>query len=101
MIVYTLDPSFHAILDMQHPELCKLPSKIFYKNQLETDPSVMSSRRNVLEANLTLWPRGKEKPFVFVDVVGMEGSEHTGQKGKAKVGLESKFNKHEAKKIVR
>ena len=37
---------------------------------------------------------------MFVDVVGKEGREHTGHKGKTKVGLESKFNKDEAKKIV-
>ena len=60
----------------------------------------MSSRRKTLEANLTLWPQGKEKPFVFVNVIGTEGREHTGQRGKAKVGLESKFNKDEARKIV-
>ena len=39
-------------------------------------------------------------PLVFVDLVGREGGEHTGQRGKTKVGLESKFNKDEARKIV-
>lgn len=37
---------------------------------------------------------------MFVNLVGEEGREHTGHRGKTKVGLESKFNKDEAKKIV-
>ncbi len=61
----------------------------------------MASRRSVPEAHLNnFWPRGEGKPFVFVDLVGEEGREHTGHRGKTKVGLESKFNKDEAKKIV-
>ena len=61
----------------------------------------MASRRSIREANLVnFWPQGKDKPFVFVDLVGEEGREHTGHRGKTKVGLESKFNKDEAKKIV-
>ena len=40
-------------------------------------------------------------PLVFVDLVGREDGEHTGQRGKIKVGLESKFNKDEARKIVK
>ena len=62
----------------------------------------MTSRRNVREAHLnTFWPQGEGKPFVFVDLVGEEGREHTGHRGRIKVGLESKFNKDEAKKIVK
>ena len=61
----------------------------------------MASRRSVREANLVnFWPQGKDKPFVFVNLVGKEGREHTGHRGKTKVGLESKFNKDEAEKIV-
>ena len=61
----------------------------------------MTSRRNVKEAHLvSFWPQGEGKPFVFVNVVGKEGKEHTGHRGKTKVGLESKFNKDEARKIV-
>ena len=60
-----------------------------------------SSRINTPAAHLKkFWPQGENKPFVFVNIEGREGSEHTGQRGKAKVGLESKYNKDEAKKIV-
>ena len=56
---------------------------------------------NIREAHLRrFWPQGEDKPFVFVNVVGTEGGEHTGQRGKTKVGLESKFNRDEARKIV-
>ena len=61
----------------------------------------MRFRRN-REAHLQhFWPQGKEKPFVFCNVVGREAETHTGQKGTARVGLESKYNKEEAMKIVR
>ena len=61
----------------------------------------MSFRRD-REARLQhFWPQGKEKPFVFCNVVGREAETHTGQKGTARVGLESKYNKQEAMKIVR
>ena len=88
----------HNFLCTQHRELCKLPSKLFYKDELETDESV--NQRREPEAHLKFWPQGKDKPFVFVNIEGEEGREHTGRRGKAKVGLESKFNKDEAKKIV-
>ena len=45
------------------------------------------------------WPR-RGKPMVFCNVIGEEDEVHTGKKGKARVGLESKFNVKEAKKIV-
>jgi len=58
--------------------------------------------RNNKEANLYgFWPQGRRRPFVFCDVIGREAETHTGQKGTARVGLESKYNKEEAKKIVR
>lgn len=53
-----------------------------------------------METRLTFWPQGTRKPFVFVHVEGVESESHTGRKGKARVGLESKFNKQEAKKAV-
>ena len=60
------------------------------------------NHRTEKEAHLSqFWPQGKHKPFVFCDVVGQEGESHTGQKGMARVGLESKYNEKEAKKIVR
>ena len=58
--------------------------------------------RNNKEANLYgFWPQGRRRPFVFCDIIGREAETHTGQKGTARVGLESKYNKEEAKKIVR
>lgn len=58
--------------------------------------------RTEKEAHLQrFWPQGKERPFVFCNVVGREAETHTGQKGTARVGLESKYNKEEAMKIVR
>ena len=84
----------------QHEALCRFPSKEFYGRRLRTDSSVMYRRDK--EALLSrFWPKGKEKPFVFCDVVGQEGESHTGQKGMARVGLGSKYNEKEAKKIVR
>ncbi len=56
--------------------------------------------RNNPEVYLWFWPRGPRKPFVFVHVEGTESESHTGRKGKARVGLESKYNKQEAGKIV-
>lgn len=38
--------------------------------------------------------------MVFCNVIGEEDEVHTGKKGKARVGLESKFNVKEARKIV-
>ena len=62
----------------------------------------MASRRNIQEAHLNnFWPQGEDKPFVFVDLVGKESREHVGHRGEVKTGLESKFNKDEAKKIVK
>ena len=83
---------------MQHPEICKFPSKEFYEKKLKSDHSL--SFRKDPEAHLNFWPKGKNKPFVFCDIIGKEGESHTGQKGKIRVGLESKFNREEAVKIV-
>ena len=83
---------------LQHEELCRFPSKEFYGGNLETDNSVR--KRNNPEVHLRFWPHGPRKPFVFVHVEGIESESHTGRKGKARVGLESKYNKQEAEKIV-
>ena len=83
---------------MQHEELCKFPSDEFYNSKLKTDFSIRL--RSNIEAHLRFWPRGREKPFIFVNVEGQERESHTGRKGKARVGLESKYNKEEAEKIV-
>ena len=85
---------------LQHPALCEFPSREFYDRKLTTDDNVKS--RTEKEAHLQrFWPQGKERPFVFCNVVGREAETHTGQKGTARVGLESKYNKEEAMKIVR
>ena len=47
------------------------------------------------------WPQGRRRPFVFCDIIGREAETHTGKMGTARVGLESKYNKEEARKIVR
>ena len=83
---------------LQHEELCKFPSKEFYDGKLTTDASIRYRKNS--EAHLTFWPHGARKPFVFVNVEGVERESHTGRKGKARVGLESKYNKQEALKIV-
>lgn len=81
--------------------MCKFPSREFYNGKLKTDGAMIPRRRNIPEAHLhNFWPQGEGMPLVFVDLVGREGGEHTGQRGKTKVGLESKFNRDEARKIV-
>ena len=86
-------------LTLQCEELFKFPSEEFYrKDELKTDFSI--KYRNNMETRLKFWPQGARKPFVFVNVEGVESESHTGRKGKARVGLESKYNKQEAKKIV-
>lgn len=65
-----------------------------------TDDSVRFRRNH--EAHLhDFWPNTRKRPFVFCDIIGSEVESHTGQKGTARVGLESKYNVKEAKKIVR
>ena len=57
--------------------------------------------RSDSEAHLiSFWPQGAIKPFVFCDMIGKEAVNYTGQEGTARVGLESKYNEKEAKKIV-
>lgn len=81
---------------MQLSCLCEFPSKEFYGGRLETSPTVAVK----LDRLNNFWPRGPLKPFVFVNVVGNEDEHHTGQDGAASVGMESKRNNKEAKKIV-
>ena len=65
---------------------------------METDVSV--KRRTNPESKLKgFWPQGEECPIMFVDVVGEEGQDSTGSKG-ASIGVDSKFNEEEAKKVV-
>jgi len=82
---------------LQHKALCEFPSLEFYDGKLKTDYSVPTWNARLHD----FWPKGGKKPFVFCDVTGREAETHTGQKGTARVGLESKYNKEEAKKIVR
>lgn len=46
------------------------------------------------------WPQGRDCPMMLVDVVGEEEENHTGHRGSARVGLESKRNTDEARIIV-
>ena len=85
-------------MPIQHKKICEFPSNEFYDGELETDESV--SYRRDPEVRLRFWPCGPSKPFVFVHVEGKESESHTGRKGKARVGLESKYNEQEARKIV-
>jgi len=85
---------------LQHKALCEFPSWEFYEGKLMTDNEIRHRKNG--EAHLFgFWPQGRKRPFVFCDVIGREAETHTGQKGTARVGLESKYNKEEAKKIVR
>ena len=84
---------------MQHPSICEFPSVEFYEGKLKTDEQVAKKRRDKAASLCRFWPQW-EKPFVFCDIIGTEKEEHTGQKGKARVGLESKYNEKEARQIV-
>ena len=47
------------------------------------------------------WPRGPQMPTLFCDIVGVEGEFKAGSKGEKQIGIGSKFNIEEAKKVVR
>ncbi len=80
--------------------LCTFPSEEFYNGELQTDPSVAVKHSQVLGRLANFWPSGKNIPMMLCNVVGTEGENHTGHRGSAKVGLESKRNSVEAKTIV-
>ena len=61
--------------------------------------SVNQQRRRDVARLADFWPQWGI-PFVFCDIIGEENEVHTGRKDKARVGLESKFNVKEARKIV-
>jgi superfamily I DNA and/or RNA helicase len=86
---------------IQLPCLCKFASNEFYDGRLRTSPTVERRYSAKLERLQGFWPRGPRKPFVFCNVVGSE-DENNGarQDGTAPVGVESKRNNKEAKKIV-
>ena len=83
---------------MQHPAICKFPSREFYNGKLKTGHGVVKNRAEEVARLQEFWPQ-KGIPFVFCDIIGSEGV-HIGQKGKARVGIESKYNEKEARKIV-
>jgi len=72
----------------------------FYDGKLVTDNSV-KYRKNREARIQDFWPRGRNRPFAFCDVIGREAETHTGQKEMTRVGLESKYNVKKAQKIVR
>ena len=81
--------------------LCKFPSEEFYDGELETDQQVHMERVEQAKKLERFWPGGSRKPFVFCNVIGEEGEVHSGWKETTKVGLDSKYNRDEARKIVR
>lgn len=89
-----------AMSHFQHEAICKFPSNEFYDEKLETDRSV--KERVCRETKLRFWPgpEGAECPILFVNVVGEEGQSETGRQGEKKVGIDSKSNLKEAKKVV-
>ena len=83
---------------MQHLAICRFPSREFYNEKLKTDSEVAKKREKEVTSLKEFWPQ-KGIPLVFCDIIGSEGV-HIGQKGKARVGIESKYNEKEARKIV-
>lgn len=83
----------------QHEAICAFPSEKFYDGELETAPSV-KDRVNPETKLVGFWPQGPNLPIVFCNVVGEEGQSETGRQGQKKVGIDSKFNRTEAKKVV-
>ena len=68
---------------------------------MKTSPTVVGRYSSKLERLSTFWPKGHMKPFVFCNVVGSEDEHHKSQdSAAAAVGVESKRNNKEAKKIV-
>lgn len=87
---------------MQLHCLCKFPSNEFYGGMLKTSPTVERRYSTKLDRLREFWPKGSRKPFVFCNIVGSEDENHSaGQEGTAAVGVESKRNNKEAKKIVK
>ena len=85
----------------QLPCLCKFASNEFYDGKLRTSPTVEKRYSAKLDRLRDFWPKGSRKPFVFCNVVGSEDENHgAGQDRTAPVGVESKRNNKEAKKIV-
>ena len=68
---------------------------------LQTSPFVGQKYDGRLDRLDGFWPQGRDLPLVFCDVIGEEEENHTGHRGTARVGLESKRNTKEARKIVR
>ena len=81
--------------------LCKFASNEFYDGKLKTSPTVERKYSIKLDRLQGFWPKGSRKPFAFCNIVGSEDENHGGgQGGTAPVGVESKRNNKEAKKIV-
>ena len=85
---------------LQLPCLCEFPSDEFYDGRLKTSHTVLRRYERKLQRLDNFWPRGTMKPFAFCNVVGSEDEHRTSQDTAAPVGVESKKNNREAKKIV-
>ncbi|XP_019641872.1 PREDICTED: helicase with zinc finger domain 2-like [Branchiostoma belcheri] len=52
-----------------HEAICSFPSRMFYANKLNTDPSVTTRSAHAVDR---LWPGGQNRPLAFCHVVGRE-----------------------------
>ncbi|KAK3089370.1 hypothetical protein FSP39_003088 [Pinctada imbricata] len=76
-----------------HPEICKLPSRLFYENKLQTGNPDSSSKYQAL----SLWPK-KDVPHIFIHV---EGEEELMAVTTEKGNVKSCSNKAEVKQVMK
>ncbi len=91
---------FNAPIFQQHETLCEFPSHEFYQGELKAAESVALTHAKYLDKLARFWPQGRDTPMMLCDIVGVEEESHTGSRGFAKVGLESKRNTAEAEQVV-
>ena len=85
---------------LQHEAICEFPSCQFYDGDLVADKSLKT--RSVPGKSMDqFWPRGKNWPIVFCNVVGeeKETKDYKSMEG-ARVDSHSKHNHTEADKAV-
>lgn len=82
--------------------MCKFPAENFYAGKrMFTNPTTAKEMETKANRLKRLWPnRNPSTPFVFCDLIGMEEITDTEFVSTTRVGQESKFNIHEADKIV-
>ena len=85
---------------LQHEAICEFPSQQFYEGDLVADESL---KRRIVpgESMDRFWPRGKDCPIVFCNVIGEEQESKDYKKvDGARVDSHSKHNLTEAEKAV-